>query len=366
MLSILWFSLFAGADAASRPRTRCCSASARCSASAWAASGRRACRWCSSTGRRGCAASRRGCSRAATAGASSCRRCVFTYVYPMLEPYGDIAWRVMFWIGIAAGAAGAVDPRARCPRARSGWSAASTSTTHQEGGRGLAAADLPARPAGDHAAVVDPDRQLHVLVLLDLVLVRDVPARAGPRRRCRYLVALNLGGIAGAAAWGRISEGRPGRRGAATIAARRGDRDGAALRAHRRTRLLLTRRPADGVLRRRHVGRGADLPDRALPDRGRASAAASRTTPAPRSDRSRRSWSARCRTRLGAAERDGDLHRVALVICVAMLWLGPETRGRELVAVDGLGTSSIHAPKTDSLGAEAAHRSAAQISAELE
>ena len=27
---------------------------------------------------------------------------------------------------------------------------------------------------------------------------------------------------------------------------------------------------------------------------------------------------------------------VALVICVGMLWLGPETRGRQLVAVDDL------------------------------
>jgi SHS family lactate transporter-like MFS transporter len=25
---------------------------------------------------------------------------VFTYVYPLLKPYGEIAWRSMFWIGI--------------------------------------------------------------------------------------------------------------------------------------------------------------------------------------------------------------------------------------------------------------------------
>jgi MFS family permease len=34
-----------------------------------------------------------------------------------------------------------------------------------------------------------------------------------------YLVALNLGGIIGAAWWGRVSEGRPGRRGSSTMAA---------------------------------------------------------------------------------------------------------------------------------------------------
>jgi SHS family lactate transporter-like MFS transporter len=35
----------------------------------------------------------------------------------------------------------------------------------------------------------------------------------------QYLVALNLGGIMGAALWGRVSETRAGRRGAATLAA---------------------------------------------------------------------------------------------------------------------------------------------------
>src|SRR5262249_56924644 len=39
------------------------------------------------------------------------------------------------------------------------------------------------------------------------------------RATLAYLIALNVGAIIGAAVWGRVSEGRPGRRGAATIAA---------------------------------------------------------------------------------------------------------------------------------------------------
>ncbi len=55
-------------------RTRCCSACARCSASAWAACGPRGCRSSSSIGRRGCAASSRGCCSADGTGAISSRR----------------------------------------------------------------------------------------------------------------------------------------------------------------------------------------------------------------------------------------------------------------------------------------------------
>ena len=55
-------------------RTECCSRSARCSASAWAASGRPGCRSRSNTGRVTCAAGCRGCCKAATRRASSCRR----------------------------------------------------------------------------------------------------------------------------------------------------------------------------------------------------------------------------------------------------------------------------------------------------
>ena len=42
---------------------------------------------------------------------------VFTSLYPALTPYGDIAWRSMFWLGILPGAARALDSdeRAREP-----------------------------------------------------------------------------------------------------------------------------------------------------------------------------------------------------------------------------------------------------------
>ena len=142
---------------------------------------------------------------------------VFTYLYPMLTPYGEIAWRAMFWIGILP-ALLVLWIRRNVEESPVWLERQRHLQTSRTEGRGLAGPDLQARSAADDAADVAADRQLHVLVLLDHVLVRDVPARAGPldapvprrvqprrhRRRCRL---------------GRVSEGRPGRRGAATIAA---------------------------------------------------------------------------------------------------------------------------------------------------
>ena len=125
----------------------------------------------------------------------------------------------MFWIGILP-ALLVLWIRAKVPESPVWLERQQAPRHHQEERRGVAAADLPPRPAAHHDAVVDPDRQLHVLVLLDLVLVRHAScASAGLSTLRVHRRAQRSAGIAGASLWGRISEGRPGRRGAATIAA---------------------------------------------------------------------------------------------------------------------------------------------------
>ena len=75
---------------------------------------------------------------------------------------------------------------------------------------------LSARPDrhddADHAG----HRLVHVHLLLAELLVSDVPARRRTDDRCRILAAFNVGAIIGTATWGRLSEGRLGRRGAFT------------------------------------------------------------------------------------------------------------------------------------------------------
>ena len=53
-------------------------------------------------------------------------------------------------------------------------------------------------------------------LLLAELLVPDVPARRRTRDLLPFLAAFNVGAIAGTATWGRLSEGRLGRRGAFT------------------------------------------------------------------------------------------------------------------------------------------------------
>src|SRR5215813_1533349 len=133
-------------------------------------------------------------------------------------------------------------------------------------GRRLAAANLPARPPSHDPANVGADRQLHVLLLLDLVLVRHVPAREGacdtglpgglePRRdRWRRGLGARLRGQGGTARRGDDSgAGGPG--------------DGAALFVLSSPDSAVSWSAAHGGLRGWAMGRRADLPVGALSNR---------------------------------------------------------------------------------------------------
>ena len=84
----------------------------------------------------------------------------------------------------------------------------------------------------------------------------------------RYVIGFNAGAIVGVALWGRASEGIIGRRGAihAGCAARGGARAG--LPGRVRPGAIVRGGGADGRHRRRHLGDGAGLSHRTVPDRG--------------------------------------------------------------------------------------------------
>ena len=125
-----------------------------------------------------------------------------------------------------------------------------------------------------------------------------------------YLAALNIGGITGGIAFGRISEGALGRRGSATIATLIGILVDPDLRLHAEHAAAAGRRADDGVLRRREFRRRARLPDRALPD-GRARGRRRLRVPRRRRIRIVHADAGRAAAgpRAAAADGDGRLHR---------------------------------------------------------
>jgi len=142
---------------------------------------------------------------------------VFTYIYPRLTEYGEIAWRAMFWIGI--GPALLVLWIRRNVQESPVWLERQRHLKNTQKKDGISLLRL-----------FKPDllaTTLQCSVLLGAFMFSYYGItfwyatflRDRGRSTLPYLVALNLGGIAGAAIFGRISEGWLGRKGAATLGA---------------------------------------------------------------------------------------------------------------------------------------------------
>ena len=141
----------------------------------------------------------------------------FTFLYPLLTEHGDNSWRAMFWIGIFP-AVLVLWIRSRVPE----------SPIWLERQR-----RLQERKERDSVSLVRIFRrdlipstiQTSVLMAAFMFSYYSMTywyatfLRQGGHSTLPYVVAFSLGGIIGAAACGRISEGRLGRRGAATSAA---------------------------------------------------------------------------------------------------------------------------------------------------
>jgi SHS family lactate transporter-like MFS transporter len=149
----------------------------------------------------------------------------FQFIYPLFSAMPDLAWRAMFWVGIA-------------PALLTFWirTHVSESPIWIERQRRAAAQPDEATPAdtasGEWSIVrifrrdlVGPTIQTTVMMAGFMCSYYSITywyatflIEAG-RPTFGPVVALNLGGIAGTAFWGRVSETRLGRRGAASTAA---------------------------------------------------------------------------------------------------------------------------------------------------
>jgi SHS family lactate transporter-like MFS transporter len=258
---------------------------------------------------------------------------VFEYIYPQLTGYGEIAWRAMFWVGIV--------PALLVLWIRRNVEESPVWLERQK--------HLERMDKKDGVSLVRIFKRDLVLTTVQTSIMMGsfmfsyyaisywyaTYLREQGLKTLWYLVALNLGGIIGAAYWGRVSEGRPGRRGAATIAAI------ASLGAV--PLYLYTSGPTLmilGALMMGFFGAGmwgvvpTYLSER-FPTAARgvgsgfayhAGAALGAITPTVVGRLRDSGWML------------GDAMAVcivtALVIVVAMLWMGPETRGKTLTAGD--------------------------------
>jgi SHS family lactate transporter-like MFS transporter len=258
---------------------------------------------------------------------------VFTYIHPLLTPYGELAWRGMFWIGIL-------------PALLVLWIRRNVAESPVWLERQRQLQKMPHRERVSLVRLFGRDLlpttiqtslligsfmfSYYAITFWYATFLRELGRSTLP-----FLVAFNVGGIIGAALFGRISEGRPGRRGAATIASL------AAIVAvplylyATTTGLLLTGAFLMGLFGAGSWGVVPTYLSERFPTavRGVGSgfsyhlgAALGALTP----------------YFVGELQDAGWTLSNAMAVCIVssllvvagMLWLGPETRGRELQAID--------------------------------
>ena len=201
----------------------------------------------------------------------------FHYIYPLFsgipDPFSDSAastlgWRVMFWTGVL--------PALLVLWIRSGVSESPVWLARQRHLRDAGSAAVAGRVSVLRLfqpdlwwATVQSSLLMGTFMFSYYSLSFWYPTflRDGGRGTLGYLIAFNLGAIVGMALWGRASETRLGRRGAISAAAligvapaglsRLDERAGARYRCRRH-----------GRQRRRHLGHGAVVSDRAVSDGG--------------------------------------------------------------------------------------------------
>jgi SHS family lactate transporter-like MFS transporter len=141
----------------------------------------------------------------------------FTFLYPLLTEHGDNSWRAMFWIGIFP-AVLVLWIRSRVPESPV-W------LERQRRLRERKERDVVSLVRIFRRDLIPSTIQTSVLMAAFMFSYYSMTywyatfLRQSGHSTLPYVVAFSLGGITGAAACGRISEGRLGRRGAATSAA---------------------------------------------------------------------------------------------------------------------------------------------------
>jgi SHS family lactate transporter-like MFS transporter len=141
--------------------------------------------------------------------------CVFHFIYPLIHSRPDLAWRTMFWIG-ALPAMFVLWIRTRVTESPV-WLERRLAGTHKREGLSLARIfrrDLLGTTI--HCSIVAAGFMVSYqsVTYWYATFLRERQLDTLP-----YIVTLSLGGIVGSAFWGWLSQGRPGRRGAVTMAA---------------------------------------------------------------------------------------------------------------------------------------------------
>jgi len=141
----------------------------------------------------------------------------FQYVYPLFHSRPDLGWRVMFWLGVI--------PALMVLWIRTGVSESPVWLERQKHlgeGRKKDQISLVRILKRDLVGIT-----IHTSILLAVFMISYHSTTFWYATHLRqigfhpfwYLIALNVGGILGGSAWGRVSETRLGRRGAVTVAA---------------------------------------------------------------------------------------------------------------------------------------------------
>ena len=142
---------------------------------------------------------------------------VFTFVYPLLSDMGDLAWRTMFWLGIVP-ALLVLWIRKNVPESPVWLERQRHLHAHQAKDRvsfvRIFQADL--LPTTIQTSVL---MAAFMFSYYSIIYWYPTLLREADRPTLPYIVAFNVGAILGAFACGHLSEGRLGRRGAATVAA---------------------------------------------------------------------------------------------------------------------------------------------------
>jgi SHS family lactate transporter-like MFS transporter len=145
----------------------------------------------------------------------------FQFVYPLFNDTPDLAWRVMFWVAIVP-ALFTLWIRARVPESpvwleRKSYHAAQQARGHSAPSPKMSVTRIFQRDligTTIHTTLVIGS---FMCIYYSVNYWYPTFLRDAGRSTLPYLAAFNIGAIAGTATWGRLSETRLGRRGAATI-----------------------------------------------------------------------------------------------------------------------------------------------------
>jgi len=140
----------------------------------------------------------------------------FQYIYPLFSHKPDFGWRVMFWIGVL--------PALLVFWIRSGVSESPVWLSRQQHLKDTKQKDQVSMLRIFQRDLIGVTIQCSILLGAFMISYYSITfwyptlLREAGLEPIKYLMAVNIGGIIGAAFWGRMSETRLGRRGSATAA----------------------------------------------------------------------------------------------------------------------------------------------------